>query len=86
MNFLKVSIDGERIPVRARIAALTGYSGHADRDALLAFVEASHETLERVFVVMGEPSASNFLAQRIHDFLGLEAVVPQAGSTAQLEW
>jgi metallo-beta-lactamase family protein len=100
----EVSIDGERIPVRARISALTGYSGHADRDALLAFVakaaeggspdasqgeafrEASHETLERVFVVMGEPSASNFLAQRIHDFLGLEAVVPQAGSTAQLEW
>jgi metallo-beta-lactamase family protein len=82
----EVSIDGERIPVRARIAALTGYSGHADRDALLAFVEASHETLERVFVVMGEPSASNFLAQRVHDFLGLEAVVPHAGSSAQLEW
>lgn len=82
----EVVIDGERTPVRARVAALTGYSGHADRDALFAFVESAHETLEEAFVVMGETGASSFLAQRIRDFLGLRASVPTAGSSATIDW
>lgn len=82
----KVDIDGERISVRAEVRVITGYSGHKDRDALLSFVEQAGESLERVFVALGEPSSSMFLAQRIRDFLGVETIVPAQGERAELDW
>lgn len=80
----RVTIDGEHVRVRASVASLSGYSGHADRDQLLSYVEGAGETLEEVFVTMGEPRASLFLAQRIKDFLGVEARVPEKGDTVEL--
>jgi metallo-beta-lactamase family protein len=82
----QVAIDGERVAVRAHVLSLTGYSGHADRDQLLAFAESAGESLEEAFVVMGEPKASAFLAQRIKDFLGVEALVPSLGDSISIEW
>ena len=81
-----VHIDGEYVKVRAHIASITGYSGHKDRDALLDFVESSGESLQEVFVTMGEPKSSMFLAQRIRDFLGVEALVPQIGESFELSF
>ncbi len=81
-----VMIDGVRTPVRARVDSLTGYSGHKDRDGLLAFVESAGESLKKVFVVMGEPKASAFLAQRIQDFLGIDAVAPEAMQSAEIDF
>lgn len=81
-----VQIDGEKVRVRARIGSLGGYSGHRDRDGLLDFIEQAGESLEEVFVVMGEPSAELFLAQRIRDFLGVEAQVPNTGTAVEIKW
>lgn len=86
-----VEIDGESIRVNAQIETLTGYSGHADREQLLAFVESAEKgvetpVLEKVFVTMGEPRSSLHLAQRIRDFLGVDAVVPQHRETVELDW
>jgi len=81
-----LTIDGTKVPVKAEIASLSGYSGHADRDQLLSFVEAVGEKIERIFVTMGEPKASLFLAQRIKDFLGVDASVPERGDTQQIEF
>ncbi len=82
----KVQIDGTTVQVRASIGMLTGYSGHKDRDGLLAFVEQAGDSLEKVFVVMGEPKAELFLSQRINDFIGCEAHVPAAGETVVIDW
>ncbi|MFA7309719.1 MAG: MBL fold metallo-hydrolase [Candidatus Paceibacterota bacterium] len=82
----KVRIDNEWIRVRAGIDSLTGYSGHADRDQLLSFIESAGDSLERVFVTMGEPRSSMFLAQRTRDFLDVEAVVPEKGDSHDLDW
>jgi metallo-beta-lactamase family protein len=88
-----VLIDGTTVPIRATIDSLGGYSGHADRDGLLNFVEKAVTTedgspaqLERVFVVMGEPRAELFIAQRIHDFLGVEAHVPAQGEVVDINF
>ncbi len=81
----KVHIDGEYIRVHAEIASLTGYSGHADRDQLMQFVENVGESLEKVFVTMGETKASLFLGQRIKDFLGIEAIVPKKGESQEID-
>jgi metallo-beta-lactamase family protein len=81
-----IEIDGERIRVKAQMRQLTGYSGHADRDQLLSFIEKAGPRLEEVFVTMGEPKASTYLAQRMHDFLGINAHVPRKGESAELEF
>ncbi len=81
-----VEIDREQIPVRARIETLSGYSGHADRDQLVQFIEHATDSLERAFVVMGEPKSSIFLAQRILDFLGVDATAPEAGQSVEINW
>jgi metallo-beta-lactamase family protein len=80
-----VRIDGEDIRVRANVGSLSGYSGHRDRDGLLSFVESAGHSLEKVFVTMGEPKASTFLAQRIRDFLEVEAIVPQDREVLTIE-
>ena len=81
----RVQIDHEHIKVHARVESLTGYSGHKDRDGLIQFAESAAETLERVFVTMGEPKASLFLAQRLRDFIGIDAVVPETGQTFEIK-
>lgn len=81
----KVHIDGEYIRVHARIMSLSGYSGHADRDQLMRFVENTGQSLEKVFVTMGETKASLFLAQRITDFLDVPAIVPKKGESQEID-
>ena len=82
----KIELDGEHIKIHARVATLTGYSGHADREQLLDFVDGAGKGLEKVFVTMGEPQASMFLAQRIRDFLGVTATVPHGGECVDINW
>ena len=80
----KVHISGEDINVRAHIVTILGYSGHKDGNGLLGFVEDMQDTIKKVFVVMGEPKSEMFLAQRLRDNLGIEAHVPEEGSTVSL--
>jgi metallo-beta-lactamase family protein len=77
-------INGEEIAVRAKVITIYGYSGHKDSDELLNFVETTQETLEKVFVLMGEPKAQNFLAQKIKENLGVETKVPEFGESVLL--
>lgn len=69
----------DHIPVRAEVELLEGWSAHADRDGLLEFAKAATPRAKVIFTALGEPAASRFLAQRIHDYLGARAVVPEAG-------
>jgi len=82
----EVVIAGETVPVNARIMMVSGYSSHKDSDHLVEFVAGSAETLKEVFVAMGEPKSSLFLAQRIRDELGVDAVFPELGSTHEIEF
>jgi len=75
----RVRVNGKDIEVRAKIESFSGWSAHADRDGLLSFAKASLPRTKTFFVSLGEPSSARFLAQRIHDYLGTNAVVPVAG-------
>ena len=81
-----VRISGEDVAVQARIRKISGYSGHKDADHLLEFVEDVSDKVKKVFVVLGEPKSSMFLAQRIRDYLGIDAVVPKAEEVVSLKW
>jgi dihydroorotate dehydrogenase electron transfer subunit len=57
----------------------------ASKTQRLSFVEGAGETLERAFVVMGEPLASATLVQRLRDYLGVKATAPEAGGKVAIE-
>lgn len=80
----KISFHGEVVPVRAAIRTIGGYSGHRDSKGLLDFVEATADTLQRVFVVAGEERSGLFLVQRVRDYLGVDAILPEAGVSYEL--
>ncbi|HUQ30046.1 MAG TPA: MBL fold metallo-hydrolase RNA specificity domain-containing protein [Candidatus Paceibacterota bacterium] len=75
----RLRLGGEDVEVRAHIELLEGWSAHADRDELLKFAEQALPRPKVIFTALGEPSAARFLAQRIHDFLGVRAIVPEMG-------
>ena len=79
-----VRISGEDVVIRAHIETISGYSGHKDSDGLLSFVQDMQDSVKKVFVVMGEPKSEMFLAQRLRDNLGIEAHVPEEGSSVSL--
>ncbi|MFA6254012.1 MAG: MBL fold metallo-hydrolase [Candidatus Paceibacterota bacterium] len=80
-----VKILGEEIPIRAKIVSIHGYSAHKDSDHLLQFVDSTKDTIKKVFVAMGEPKSAMFLAQRLRDYLGINAKCPEAGETDEIE-
>jgi metallo-beta-lactamase family protein len=53
----RVRIHGEEVVVRARIRALEGYSGHADRSDLIAWAKPVLAGARAIFLVHGEAAA-----------------------------
>jgi metallo-beta-lactamase family protein len=54
-----------RIPAKAAIHRLTGYSAHADQNTLVAWVKAMPEPPGEIRLVHGEPPAQSVLARRL---------------------
>lgn len=80
-----IRINGQDIAVKAHVVFIDGYSGHKDSDHLLEFVEQTADSLKGVYVAMGEPKSSLFLAQRIRDYLGVLAYAPSASDVIELD-
>lgn len=82
----KVKIEGKDVKVKAEIAVIRGFSGHADRDQLLGLVAGGCAKVKQVFVVMGEERASLFLTQRLRDYLGVNAVAPDQNQEVEIDF
>lgn len=80
-----VEINGKMIPVRARIEMISGYSSHKDSDGLVDLVADTAKKVKKVFIVMGEPKSSIYLAQRLRDELGVDALYPERGMPYKLD-
>jgi metallo-beta-lactamase family protein len=81
-----VRVGDSEIEVKASIATLHGYSGHKDMDNLVEFVRDGVPTLKKVFVAIGEPKSTLFLSQRLRDYLGVDAVVPELNDVVELDF
>ena len=78
-----VSIFGEPHPVRARVASLDAFSGHADKHELRHYVEALTGDIKKVFVVHGEESQAMAFAQTVRAMKPkAEVVVPEYKQSA----
>lgn len=80
----EIKMHGEFVPVNAEVSHLEGFSGHADADGLMAWMRGFKKPPSQVFVVHGEPEASDALRSRIQDELGWHVRVPQHGETVSL--
>lgn len=81
----EIRINKKPIEIKAEIISIDGYSSHKDSDGLIDFVSHTADTVKKVFVVMGEPKSALFLAQRLRDYLDVDAIHPKQGMTVELE-
>ena len=69
-------LDGDDVPVRARVETVHGLSAHADSDGLVRWLRTAARAPKQVFVVHGDPSAAAALAMRARAELGWNVAVP----------
>jgi metallo-beta-lactamase family protein len=79
-----VKIHGQYVRVRAEVCDLTGFSVHADRNELLAWLGTATREPQGVFVVHGEEQAALSLREAIETELDWTAVVPRHGERLAL--
>lgn len=81
-----VTIFGEKIPVRARVYTIGGFSAHADQAGLLAWLgHFTKRSQPRTFVIHGEPFASASLVQEIKRRFALTVTSPSLGEALYLQ-
>jgi metallo-beta-lactamase family protein len=73
-----VNIFGEPHEVRARIASLDAFSGHADKNELRRYVEKTTGQMKKIFVIHGEEAQSLAFAETLKGLRPkAEVCVPQ---------
>lgn len=71
----KVSIFGEKIQVNAEIYNLQGFSGHADKEGLLDWLEGFQKQPNEIFLIHGEEESKIEFAKAVKERLGYDCTV-----------
>jgi len=80
-----IKIFGEEHSLKAQVAIMNGFSAHADKNELLAFVDGlNKERLRHVFIVHGEPDQSEAFADVVRDRGIARVTVPRLKEEATL--
>jgi metallo-beta-lactamase family protein len=80
----RVRILGQEYERRAEVESITGYSAHADRDELRAWVRRLGGPVRRAFVVHGEPAALEAMANILREEGVKDVRVPSHGESVEL--
>ncbi|MBR0127798.1 MAG: MBL fold metallo-hydrolase [Firmicutes bacterium] len=81
----EVSLFGESVQVKAQIHNLEGFSGHADKDGLMAWVKGFQKPPKQWFLVHGEPDAKIDFAKAMKEECGYDAIPVNANAEYELE-
>ena len=73
----KIRIHGEEYSVEARIEKINGFSAHADRNELFAWISALTDSPKHVFVTHGESEAAKVFGEYINLKTGWDVSVPE---------
>jgi metallo-beta-lactamase family protein len=79
-----VRIFGQEYPRRAEVETIGGYSAHADRGELRAWVRRLGGPVRRAFVVHGEPPALEAMATILRSEGIRDVTVPKHGESVEL--
>jgi metallo-beta-lactamase family protein len=73
-------IYGDNVAVQAAVAAIRGYSAHADQNELLRWL-GSFKNKPRMFAVHGEPTSAQVLDAVVRERLGFDTQAATRGTT-----
>ena len=79
-----VNIFGEPHEVRAEVVVLNSFSGHADRNELLAYTEKFPRSLKQIFLVHGDPDQAEQLSGGLREAGFSRVSIPARGEKADL--
>ncbi|MHB8970308.1 MAG: MBL fold metallo-hydrolase RNA specificity domain-containing protein [Pirellulaceae bacterium] len=79
-----VRIHGREWPVKAQIRQLDGFSGHADRSALLRWIGNLRRAPQHIFLTHGEEAAAQHFASEIQQRFGWPVSLPEFLQTVEL--
>lgn len=74
-----VKLMGEEMPLRCEVESIGGYSAHADKTELRAWVRKLGGPIGRAFVVHGEPEAATAMAQILREEGVRKVEIPRQG-------
>jgi len=80
----KVKLFGEEIMVNCRIEMIEGFSGHADRDGLLGWIEKMAKKPQKIFIVHGEENSMDEFSRFISERFSIETVIPSRGECYEI--
>jgi metallo-beta-lactamase family protein len=80
-----IKIHGQHIPVRAQVEKLDSLSAHADANEILGWLRGFKTPPKTVFIIHGEPDASDALRRRITEELGWRCSVPEYRESVTLD-
>jgi len=78
-------VHGDQVTVRAQIAQVDALSGHAGQDELLRWLGGLRRPPSQVYLVHGEPPASQELERQIGSRLGYRTSIASEGMTVELK-
>lgn len=79
-----VRIFGEDISVNARVESIDGFSGHADMNGLIEWIDAFQKKPRKIFLVHGDESVIQDFSKTIKEKLNIETITPRIGSCYQM--
>ena len=75
----RVKLLGEEINVKLEIYDLEGFSGHADQEVLLDWLDNFKNKPKKVFLTHGEEEASQAISMKIQDKFNIGTIIPNIG-------
>jgi metallo-beta-lactamase family protein len=81
----EIRLLGQIYPVRAHIEKIDGFSAHADRDGLLAWLSDIRVPPRCVFITHGEEKAAASFAKLLNERTGWTVKVPQYKDAVELD-
>jgi metallo-beta-lactamase family protein len=81
----EVRILGQKYEVKAKVVQIEGFSAHADKNELLAWLKKLKTPPKRVFVVHGEPESALAFGDFVRKKTGWEVTVPEYDQTINLD-
>lgn len=79
-----VTIFNEKIKVNAQIHSIDGFSGHADMNDLIDWINHFTKKPRKVFIVHGEQESSSHLSNLIIEKFGLETIIPSINDSVEV--
>ncbi|HWA16422.1 MAG TPA: MBL fold metallo-hydrolase [Gemmatimonadales bacterium] len=80
-----VKVLGREVEIRCEVETISGYSAHADRSELKAWLRKLGEPPRRAFVVHGEPDALTAMAKLLKEEGVRRVDIPRQGESFDLE-